>query len=89
MHSAKSSANTVKDNTDILPHNVRAINSLPTREKREVYTRLIPTELLERFQLSPDLINPSGEDLLALNCPTGSTLAEMALYHQVGFPWRE
>lgn len=86
MHSAKSSANTEKDNLDTPPHTVRGINSLPPKEKRKVYTRLIPTELLERFQLAPGLINPAGEDLLTLNCPTSSSLAEMALFHQVGFP---
>ena len=72
---------------DSLPaHTISTINALPPQEKRAVYARLIPAELLERFQLTPDLISPNGEDLLHLSGREDGTDSEMALYHQAGFP---
>jgi hypothetical protein len=68
------------------PHTLRSINALPRKERRAIYTRLIPGALLERFQLSPDLITPDGDDLLILTCSADRTNTEMALYHQPGFP---
>jgi hypothetical protein len=62
------------------------VNRLDTQTKREIYTRLIPQKLLERFELSQDLRDSHGRDLLSLTCPAGSTSVEMALYHQDGFP---
>jgi len=73
--------------TDHLPaHTIRSINALPAGEKRAVYARLIPAELLERFSLSPNLISPQGDDLLHLGGRDDGTDTEMALYHQPGFP---
>lgn len=59
---------------------------MPEAEKREIYSRLIPDEIFQRFDLNPSLRTPQGHDLLSLNCPPQSPLAEMALYHQPGFP---
>ncbi|MBN2547654.1 MAG: hypothetical protein JXB15_00740 [Anaerolineales bacterium] len=67
-------------------HTISSINLLTHEEKREIITRLIPPELIERFDLSPDLFDPQGNDLLAINANPGSTVAEMRLYHQDGFP---
>lgn len=68
------------------PHTIFSINQLKPEEKRSIYQRVIPPSLLTRFGLSEDLIDPSGEDLLHLNCSNGSSVSEMALYHQAGFP---
>ncbi|MEW5868305.1 MAG: hypothetical protein AB1894_03455 [Chloroflexota bacterium] len=67
-------------------HTVNGINHLPIEEKRSIYARLIPPELLERFNLQPDLHDASGCDLLELRCPSGSPILETKLYHQAGFP---
>jgi hypothetical protein len=68
------------------PSTIIGINQLPSAEKRAIYTRLIPAELLERFNLPASLHDDRGHDLLELNCPPGSVMVEMALRHQVDFP---
>ncbi len=65
---------------------ISGINNLSKQEKREIYTRLIPPELLDHFQLSPYLVDTEGNDLLHLDCPPGSLAAEISLYHQSRFP---
>jgi acetoin utilization protein AcuC len=67
-------------------HTISAVNKLPVTEKREIYSRLIPDPLIARFNLSPDLKDPHGQDLLILNCDPDSAVAEMELYHKPGFP---
>jgi hypothetical protein len=62
------------------------INQLPYSEKREIYTRLIPTALLEHFNLDPSLIDANGNDLITLICSSNSSSVEMYLHHQVNFP---
>ena len=68
------------------PSTVSGLNLLPEAEKRAIYTRLIPPELLERFAIEPDLRDDQQRDLLELNAPAGSTTAEMSLWHQHDFP---
>ncbi len=68
------------------PSTVSGINLLPEPEKRAIYTRLIPPELLERFEIGPALQDEQGRDLLKLNAPSGSASSEMSLWHQYGFP---
>lgn len=70
----------------IPPHNISTINLLSEEAKREIYARIIPDELLQRFALHPDLRDQSGNDLLLLTCRENTTLAEMKLFHQHGFP---
>ncbi|NOY99888.1 MAG: hypothetical protein GXP40_11935 [Chloroflexi bacterium] len=65
---------------------IGSINLLPEHEKREIYRRIVPHELLDRFKLSPYLVDIQGRSLLTLNCNPGSTSAEMSLYHEYSFP---
>ena len=65
---------------------IGSINLLPEHEKREIYRGVIPGELLERFHLSPFLVDVQGRSLMRLNCPPGSTNAEMSLFHRADFP---
>ncbi len=65
---------------------ISSINNLPTLEKRAIYARLIPPELLQRLLIPKTLIHHQDLDLLILDCPAGSNSAELKLYHQVGFP---
>ena len=68
------------------PSTIGSINLLPEHEKREIYRRVVPSELMERFKLSPYLVDSQGRSLVELKCSPGSTDAEMSIFHQAGFP---
>jgi len=65
------------------PSTIGGINKLPEEEKREIYSRYIPHELIEKFSLG-DLLH--NKDLLQFRFAAGSSDVEMRLYHQTGFP---
>lgn len=68
------------------PSTLGSINSLSPPEKRAIYLRVIPPELLARFKLSPFLVDIQGRDLLNIDTsPNGSSL-ELSLFHKHGFP---
>ncbi|HLO17705.1 MAG TPA: hypothetical protein VK206_22940 [Anaerolineales bacterium] len=64
------------------PSTIGSLNKLPEKEKRAIYARYIPKELIEKFNLS-DLAN--NKDLLQFRFAPGSSDVEMSLYHRVGF----
>jgi hypothetical protein len=68
------------------PSTIGGINRLPPSEKRDIYTRIIPPQLLERFSIQLDGSGEQGDFELVLNAPDGSSSAEMSLYHKKGFP---
>src|SRR5215208_3312650 len=65
------------------PSTIGGINKLPEPEKRAIYARYIPKELIERFSL-PELTQHTG--LMQFRFAAGSSDVEMRVYHQVGFP---
>jgi len=65
------------------PSTIGGINKLTEQEKREIYSRYIPRELMEKFNLK-ELAN--NKDLLQFRFAEGSSDVEMMLYHQVNFP---
>ncbi|MCI0549411.1 MAG: hypothetical protein L0287_00495 [Anaerolineae bacterium] len=65
------------------PSTIGGINKLSENEKRTIYARYIPKELIEKFNLS-DLTNEP--DLLQFRFAAGSSDVEMMVYHQKGFP---
>lgn len=65
------------------PSTIGGLNKLPEKEKRAIYARYIPRELIEKFDL-PDLA--TNEDLLKFRFTSGSSDVEMCLYHKVSFP---
>ncbi len=67
------------------PSTIGGINLLPESQKREIYGRAIPKELLDRFKL-PALDTVRGSSLLKLKCNSGTTDVEMSLYHEQRFP---
>ena len=67
------------------PSTIGGINLLPEAEKRIIYSRYIPNELLERFNIPSFDSNPENK-LLQFNFEPGSTNVEMKLFHQEGFP---
>lgn len=65
------------------PSTIGGINKLPEREKREIYARYIPNELLEKFGIA----NPAADhELLKFYFAEGSSDVEMKLFHRPGFP---
>lgn len=65
------------------PSTIGGINRLPENEKREIYARYIPGELIEKFSLSDIRHN---EQLLKFRYAEGASDVEMMLYHEAGFP---
>ena len=65
------------------PSTIGGINKLPEEEKRTIYARYIPRELIEKFGLS-HLVDRT--DLLHFRFAEGSSDVEMRVYHQAEFP---
>ncbi len=65
------------------PSTIGGINKLPENEKRGIYARYIPRELIKKFDL-PDLVQ--SKDLMKFRYAEGSSDVEMMLYHKTGFP---
>jgi hypothetical protein len=65
------------------PSTIGGINKLPEREKRAIYARYIPKELIQKFDL-PELTE--NKELLQFRFAEGSSDVEMKLFHRVGFP---
>jgi len=65
------------------PSTIGGINKLPEHEKRAIYGRYIPRELITKFNL-PDPVH--NKDLLKFRFAEGASDVEMMLYHQPGFP---
>ncbi|MEE9189061.1 MAG: hypothetical protein V3U36_06815 [Anaerolineales bacterium] len=68
------------------PSTITGINQLPVKEKREIYSRMIPQTLLDRFHISTDFFDEHGNDLLSFNFAAESPSVEMVLKHQIDFP---
>lgn len=66
-------------------HTICSVNNLPLDDKRHIYSRLIPAELIARFDIQGGFCDRQGNPLWALNAERGSPIAEMRLYHQAGF----
>lgn len=67
------------------PSTIGGINRLADAEKRAIYAQVLPPELLIKFDIDPSLLDDQSHDLLLINAPTGSTTAEISLYHRHGF----
>jgi hypothetical protein len=65
------------------PSTIGGINKLSEQEKREIYSRYIPDELIKKFNLG-DLSH--NTELLQFQFAPGSSDVEMKLYHEIGFP---
>jgi hypothetical protein len=61
---------------------IGGINKLPQEEKRVIYARSIPKELIQKFHLTDLTYN---QELLQFRFADGSSDVEIRLYHQVGF----
>ncbi len=67
------------------PSTIGGINRLPEAEKRAIYTRYIPRQLLERFNL-PGADSQRIQQFMKFKFAPGSTDVEMSLFHEQRFP---
>ena len=65
------------------PSTIGGINKLDEAEKRTIYARYIPKELIQKFDLS-DLAE--DQERLQFRFASGAPDVEMRLYHRPGFP---
>jgi hypothetical protein len=64
---------------------IGGINLLPEPEKRVIYSRLIPRELMDKFNIPTSLVDEAGRSLLDLRAAPGNTDVDLRLYHRAGF----
>jgi len=69
----------------MIPSTIGGVNRLPEDEKRKIYSRIIPTQLLDRFNL-PQVNAARLNSFLKFDFEPGSTDVEMSLYHDARFP---
>jgi hypothetical protein len=67
-------------------YTINAINQLRDEEKRAIYQRIIPPELIEKFAIDPSYHDKQNHSLVNLRCAPGTSTVEMELYHRFGFP---
>ena len=67
------------------PNLISTINQLPDNEKREIYIRLIPQALFDKFNL-PDQGSNRLQSLLQFRFAPGSSDVELSLFHELRFP---
>jgi hypothetical protein len=67
------------------PSTIGGINHLPEEEKRRIYSRVIPKEILNRFSL-PELDSQRLQHFIKFDFESGSSDVEMSLYHESHFP---
>lgn len=65
------------------PSTIGGINKLAEDEKRAIYARYIPRELIQKFNLPP---LATDMEHLQFRFAAGSSDVEMRVYHQIGFP---
>lgn len=68
------------------PSTISGINRLPEMEKREIYARMLPPELIEYFDIPGDFKDRDGNSLLNFKFSPGSPSVEMVLKHEFDFP---
>jgi hypothetical protein len=67
------------------PSTIGGINRLPEEEKRRIYSKIIPKEILNRFSL-PELDSQRLQHLIKFDFESGSSDVEMSLFHEAHFP---
>ncbi len=67
-------------------YTISSINRLLPEEKRQIYSRVIPDELFDRYRIDRKRLYLEDVDLLKLKAPPGSVTVEMELRHAPEFP---
>jgi hypothetical protein len=68
------------------PTTISGINQLNYPQKWEIYSRLIPPELIQHLKIDPTLKDEHGNELLSIKGSSPSHSVELALRHQADFP---
>jgi hypothetical protein len=68
------------------PTTISGINQLNLPQKWEIYSRLIPPELIQHLKIDPKLTDEYGNELLSIKASSTSHSVELALRHQADFP---
>jgi hypothetical protein len=68
-------------------YSLRQVNELPDPAKEQIYRHLLPDKLLEGFGIdSETLCDAQGNRLVTFTCPQGSSIVEVDVRSEVGFP---
>ena len=68
-------------------YSLHQINELPTPQKEGFYRHLIPDTVLEQFGIDTEtLCDAEGNRLVTINCPEGSSVVEIDIRPEAGFP---
>ncbi len=73
------------ENNSFPAHTISGVNYLSDKERQVIYTRLIPEELLSRFNLAPPFRDQKDQPLFQIRANPGEAVAEMMLFHQTDF----
>jgi hypothetical protein len=68
------------------PRSIASVNQLPPPVKTALYTRFIPSRLMELFHIPEDFHDAEGRPLLDLRCAAGATDMVMALRRRATDP---
>lgn len=68
-------------------YSLRQINELAAPAKEDIYRQLLPNQILEQYGIdSHTLCDASGNQLVTFTCPAGSSMVEIDVRPEVGFP---
>ena len=68
-------------------YSLRQINEMPTPERERIYRHLLPYQLLKDFGIDPETLSDAqGNRLVTFSCPHGSSMVEIDVRSEVGFP---
>lgn len=68
------------------PRSIASVNQLPQPIKEALYTRFIPSALLQQFHVPDDFRDSQGRSLLDLRCASGATDMVLALRRAASDP---
>ncbi len=68
------------------PSSIGGVNRLPVEEKVRIYARFLPAVLLQRYSISPDLLDSQGRRLVTFRCAPGTSDVIVDLRHAYGAP---
>jgi hypothetical protein len=67
-------------------YSLHQINELPEPVKEGIYRHLVPSRILEAYNIDPEtLCDSQGNRLVTFTCPTGSHIVEVDVRPKVGF----
>jgi hypothetical protein len=65
------------------PDSIRGINALPTKEKTDLYSSLLPDWLFSDYQIDPMTHTYKGQNVVTVLCPQGSRAVEIIVRREL------